>query len=153
MAYTIKKVSEITKINEHTIRFWAKKGLFSHLQRDKNGVRYFSEQDLQLVSLVQCFRELELSLDEIKHYLDLCLLGDESLEERFELIKIQRDKAKNILKNYEEILQKLENKVKIYEKDIKDKQDRLNPYTKNYEGKDFYKKNKSYQGKNFNKKL
>ena len=139
MTYTIKKVSEITKVSEHTIRFWDKKGLFMHLKRGKNGVRYFSEQDLQLVSLVQCFRELDLSLEKIKYYLHLCLLGDESLEERFELIKAQRDKAKNILQNYKNILEKLENKVKIYEKDIKEKQDRLNPYAKNYKGKSFHK--------------
>ena len=153
MLYTIKQVSKMTKISEHTIRFWAKKGLFTHLQRDKNGVRYFDKQDLQLVSLVHCFRELELGLDEIKHYLNLCLLGDETLEQRCEFIKKQRDKVKSILQDYSKILKRLDNKVKIYEKDIERKRDSFNPYNKNYLGKDFYRgENQNYKGKNFNKK-
>lgn len=35
MAYTI-KVEKETKISAYTLRFWAKKGLFPFVQKDKN---------------------------------------------------------------------------------------------------------------------
>ncbi|MDE7316921.1 MAG: MerR family transcriptional regulator [Helicobacter sp.] len=39
------------------IRYWVKKGLFAHLDRDENNVCYFDERDLQWVALMQCMRE------------------------------------------------------------------------------------------------
>lgn len=36
MAYTIKDVENLTGISSHTLRFWAKKGLFPFVQKDSN---------------------------------------------------------------------------------------------------------------------
>lgn len=50
--YTIKQVAEKSGVSEHTIRFYAKEGLFPFLKRDKNNVRLFSEEDLEEVATV-----------------------------------------------------------------------------------------------------
>lgn len=47
MAYVIKEVEKETKINSHILRFWAKKGLFPFVQKDENGVKYFSKSDVE----------------------------------------------------------------------------------------------------------
>lgn len=47
MAYTIKEVEKETKISTHTLRFWAKKGLFPFVQKDENSVKYFSKSDIE----------------------------------------------------------------------------------------------------------
>lgn len=43
MAYTIKKVEKETKISAHTLRFWAKKGLFPFVQKDENSGNIFQK--------------------------------------------------------------------------------------------------------------
>ena len=47
MAYTIIEVERKTGVASRTLRFWADKGLFPFVQKDSNGVRYFSEKDVQ----------------------------------------------------------------------------------------------------------
>lgn len=47
LAYTIIEVERKTGISSRTLRFWADKGVFPYVEKDKNGVRYFSEKDLQ----------------------------------------------------------------------------------------------------------
>ena len=65
MAYTIKEVENKTGVSAHTLRYWAKKGLFSHLDRDENNVRYFDERDLQWVALVQCMPPTQRQTQEL----------------------------------------------------------------------------------------
>ena len=43
MAYTIIEVERKTGVASRILRFWADKGLFPFVQKDSNGVRYFSE--------------------------------------------------------------------------------------------------------------
>lgn len=54
MKYTIKKVSEMTKIPTTTLRFYDKVGLLPFLQRKKSGYRSFSELDLASLQIVEC---------------------------------------------------------------------------------------------------
>ena len=44
--YTIKEVSNIMDVSEHTLRFWAKSGFFPFIKRDENNIRFFSQSDL-----------------------------------------------------------------------------------------------------------
>ena len=115
MAYTIKEVETKTGISSHTLRFWAKNDLFPFIQRDDNNVRYFSEQDLGWVAVVHCLRQSGLSIEQIKEYVDLCLLGDSTLEARLDIIKTQRNETKKIIAQYQKALDKLESKVVFYE--------------------------------------
>ncbi|MDE7255190.1 MAG: MerR family transcriptional regulator, partial [Helicobacter sp.] len=51
MAWTIIEVSKQTGISPHTLRFWAKKGVFETvIDRDENGVKYFNKQAVEWVS-------------------------------------------------------------------------------------------------------
>ena len=84
---TIKDVSREMNISEHTLRFWAKEGLFPSLSRNKNNVRTFTEDDLQWVLLVKCFRSTGMQLVDVKKYITLCQIGDSTIQERYEIIK------------------------------------------------------------------
>lgn len=44
MSYTIIDVERQTGISSRTLRFWATKDLFPFAQKDKNGVRYFTDR-------------------------------------------------------------------------------------------------------------
>lgn len=44
--YTIKEVSNIMDVSEHTLRFWAKSGFFPFIKRDENNIRLFRKATL-----------------------------------------------------------------------------------------------------------
>ena len=49
--YTIKEVAQLMEVSEHTIRFWAKSGIFPLVTRDKNNIRQCSENDLDWIKI------------------------------------------------------------------------------------------------------
>ncbi len=103
--YTIKEVADMMKISEHTIRFWAKSGFFPHIKRNENNVRLFSHSDLDWVRMVKCLRSIGTESKSIKKYIDLFLIGDSTILERFEIIKETKKKA---LENMEDLKHQLE---------------------------------------------
>ena len=54
--YTIKEVAEKMDISEHTIRFWAKNGMFPFIKRNENNIRLISVEDLNWVWILKCLR-------------------------------------------------------------------------------------------------
>ena len=115
MAYTIKEVENKTGVSAHTLKYWAKKGLFSHLDRDENNVRYFDERDLQWVALVQCMRETGMSIAKIKVFVELCKQGEASIPERLAMIKSQESEILEVLEKYNKALEVVRRKIKFYE--------------------------------------
>ncbi|WP_104697494.1 MULTISPECIES: MerR family transcriptional regulator [unclassified Helicobacter] len=134
MAYTIIEVERQTGISSHTLRFWIKKGLFPFIQRDKNGVKYFSQRDIDWALWVECLRSMQMSLEDIKKYILSASQGMDSIKERKEMLCKQRNKVKQLLKTTKKSLEMVEHKIKIYEEMIQSGKDLLNP-----ESKDYYK--------------
>lgn len=128
--YTIKKVANIVGESEHTIRYYAKEGLFPFLTRDKNNVRLFSEADLEGVRIVLCLRAGNMSLQEIRHYMELCKQGNSTLEERLEIIQAQKKRAMEEMLAMQERIEHLTHKEQMYLSSIKGaREDLCNPLT------------------------
>ena len=117
--YTIKEVAEKMDISEHTLRFWAKSGLIPFIKRNKNNVRLFSENDLGWVRIVKCLRSVGTENKAIKKYIDLCLVGDTTVKERFEIIKNTKTRAEQQMKDLQKQLDLLEYKENYYQNIIK----------------------------------
>ena len=153
MAYTIKEVEKKTGISAHTLRFWAREGLFSHLDRDENQVRYFSETDIAWVGLVHCLRHSGMSLARIKEYIELTKLGEGTLEERIELFKAHKADILEVITRYELALERIDMKIGLL-KDALEKRDedivpgknkRLQNYAKTQSKYKSLKDNKGFQ--------
>ncbi len=102
--YTIKEVADKMDISEHTLRFWAKSGFFPFVKRNENNIRQFSENDLEWVKIVKCLRSVGTENKAIKRYIDLCIIGDSTIKERYRIIQDTKQKA---LKQMEELKQQL----------------------------------------------
>ena len=92
--YTIKEVAEKVDVSEHTLRFWAKSGFFPFLTRNDNNVRMFSENDLNWVRIVKCLRSVGTQTKDVKRYIDLCIIGDSTIKERYQIILDTKAKAR-----------------------------------------------------------
>lgn len=135
MAYTIIEVERKTGISSHTLRFWIKKGLFPFIERDKNGVKYFNQKDIEWAIWVECLRSMQMSLEDIKTYILLASQGNQNAKERKEMLCKQRQKVKQTIFQMNEALKKVDYKIRIYEEMIATGKDYLNP-----ESKDYFKK-------------
>lgn len=84
--YTIKQVCEQLNMTPHTVRHYTDMGIIPSLQRDKNGNRLFDEESVNWLLATKFLRESGMSIQEIRHYFDLCLEGDQTFDERYEIL-------------------------------------------------------------------
>ena len=95
---TIKEVSELLNIPEHTIRYYTDIGLIPGMQRLPNNYRVFSEESLEWLRGTVYFRQLGLSIKDIIHYHDLCFSEEpEALKERYLLLQKYTEQAEEEL--------------------------------------------------------
>ena len=117
--YTIKEVAEKMDISEHTLRFWAKSGFFPFLTRNDNNVRMFSENDLNWVRIVKCLRSVGTQTKDVKRYIDLCIIGDSTINERYQIILDTKTKALEQMNELKKQLELLDYKENFYKNLIK----------------------------------
>lgn len=117
--YTIKEVAEKMDISEHTLRFWAKSGFFPFLTRNDNNVRMFSENDLNWVRIVKCLRSVGTQTKDVKRYVDLCIIGDSTIKERYQIILDTKAKALEQMDELKKQLELLDYKENFYKNLIK----------------------------------
>lgn len=126
--YTIKEVAEKMDISEHTLRFWAKSGFFPFVKRNQNNIRQFSDNDLEWVKIVKCLRSVGTENRAIKRYIDLCIVGDSTIEERYKIILGTKEKALMQMDELKKQLAILEYKENFYKNLIKNNlKDTWNP--------------------------
>lgn len=126
--YTIKEVADKMDVSEHTLRFWAKSGFFPFIKRNENNIRLFSESDLDWVKIVKCLRYVGTDNKSIKRYIDLCVIGDSTIPERYKIIQETKEKAENQMKELTKQLELLNYKESFYQNLIKNNlKDSWNP--------------------------
>ncbi len=112
--FTIKQISEKTNLTEHTLRYYDREGLIPLITRTKSGIRQFSEDDLEWINLICCLRNSGMPLQEIKEFMQLCLKGKDSLEERRELLIKHRSRIQEQMKNLDNSLNIVNFKIDHY---------------------------------------
>lgn len=126
--YTIKDVAEKMDVSEQTLRFWSKSGFFPFVKRDKNNIRMFSEDDLAWVRIVKCLRSVGTENKAIKRYIDLCIQGDSTIKERYQIILDTKAKALEQLEELHKQIDLLNYKENFYKNLIKNNlKDAWNP--------------------------
>ena len=129
--YTVKEVAKKMEVSEHTIRFWAKSGFFPFVKRNSNNIRQFEENDLEWVRIVKCLRGVGIDNKSIKKYIELCIIGDSTIKERYDIIKKTREKAQKQMKELKKQLELLNFKENYYNELIKNNsKDTWNPMKK-----------------------
>ena len=114
MNYTVKQISEIMGMSEHTIRYYTDLNLLP-VKRDPANRRIFDEESINWLMGIKCLKGCGMSIEDIKKYGDLCLIGDETLIERREIMKKQLEIAKQNLENAKKILEYVKKKVAHYD--------------------------------------
>ena len=115
MSYTISEAAEKTGLPPSTIRYYDKEGLLPNIKR-KNGIRVFEDMDLRLMGLLTCLKNTGMPIKRIRDYVDLTSKGDDTLQERYEIIKAQRQFVLDQIEQLQYYLEELDFKDWYYNK-------------------------------------
>lgn len=114
--YTVKDVAELMQVSSYTVRYYENEGLIPGVERSRGNIRLFSEHTLSWLRVVHCLRMTGLSIEGVKHYINLCLKGDVTIPERAELLAKQEKNLKHQIKMLREQMNILKYKQGLYKK-------------------------------------
>ena len=115
--YSIGEISKMFQLPISTLRYYDKEGLFPHLKR-VNGVRQFSESEIETLRVIDCFKKSGLEIKEIKEYMSLCSLGNTTLKQRKEIFEKQKEEVLQEMEKLQKVLSMLNYKCWYYDQAI-----------------------------------
>ena len=98
--YTMKDVCRETGMTYEALKFYCNEGLVPNVKRDANNHRIFDDRDVAWIKSLTCLKNCGMSIQEMKVYIDLCLMGESSIPERKQILA---QKRKDILKRMSEL--------------------------------------------------
>lgn len=128
--YSVKELAEMMNVSEHAIRYYTDEGLIPNVIRDKNNYRVYDDKSIDWVRGCKYLRDCGMSIKNIKRYVELCLEGDNTLPERIEIIKEQKENARKQLEEAQGRMAYVSNKLDSYQEILAENlPDRTNPKT------------------------
>lgn len=118
--YSIGEISKMFQLPISTLRYYDKEGLFPHLKR-VNGVRQFSESEIETLRVIDCLKKSGLEIKEIKEYMSLCSLGNTTLKQRKEIFEKQKEEVLQGMEKLQKVLSMLNYKCWYYDQAIEKK--------------------------------
>ena len=112
--YSISQAAKRTGLSVDTLRYYDREGLLPFLHKGNRGKRYFNETDFEWLLVVDCLKKTGLTIQEIRGYVELCLQGDATLEQRHQLFLQRREALLEQMGRLEEALYRVDFKCWYY---------------------------------------
>ena len=109
--YSIGDVAEEMNLPASTLRFYDRKGLLPFVDRDSAGRRSFKDNDLNFLQVIECMKKCGMTITEIRHFIDLCMQGDVTLMDRYELLEKEAATVKEQIQTLQDQLDFLHYKM------------------------------------------
>jgi len=115
MLYTVGEVAKILSVAPSTLRYYDKEGLLPFVERSNKGVRMFKDEDFEWLYIINCLKKTGLSIKDIKSFVDMSIIGDETIEQRLKLFLKQRENVLAKISELQNTLNILDYKCWYYE--------------------------------------
>lgn len=125
--YTMKQVCEETNLTYQTLKYYCNEGLIPNVKRNNNNHRVFDDHDLKWIKDLICLKKCDMSIQEMKEYLDLCLQGESTILQRKEMLTKKQAALRNSIKELEDSLAFIDWKQNFYDEVLSGKR----PYISN----------------------
>lgn len=122
--YSISKVSQLTGVSSHTLRYYEKIGLLRSPERKGGGVREYTETDIQFIGFLNSLKKTGMSLEDIAEFIkDGCILqkineGENvipSVEKRMEILAKHLKRMLIQRQELDHIISQTKEKLSVYE--------------------------------------
>ena len=115
--YSMQECCKITGLNYDTLKYYCNEGLVPNVKRDKlNNYRLFDDNDINWIKSLICLKKCDFSIKEIKKYIELCLQGKDTIQERKEMLYNHRKEIENKISALNETLEFIDWKTNLYNK-------------------------------------
>ena len=115
MIYTVGEMAKKIGAAPSTLRYYDKEGLLPFVERSSGGIRVFKEADYEWLKVIECLKKTGMPLKDIKTFIEMAMQGDETIDERLELIRKQRDEVGRQIAELQETMDTLNFKCWYYE--------------------------------------
>ena len=85
--YTIQQASLLVEIPASSIRYYEKIDLIPPIKRNTQDYRIFDDQDIELLKLIKCFRNLGMSIEDIRENISTLNLEQEEINTQAILVQ------------------------------------------------------------------
>lgn len=111
----IAEVSGKFDLSQDALRYYERIGLIPRVNRNKSGIRDYTEEDCRWVEFIKCMRGVGLPVEILIEYVGLFQQGDETMEARKELLIEQRKQLISRMEDMKKVLERLDYKIARYE--------------------------------------
>lgn len=118
MLMTITEVSKKYGLSADTLRYYERVGLIPTVNRNKSGIRDYTQEDCNWVEFIKCMRGAGLPIEVLIDYVTMFQQGDSTIDERKALLIDQRRALAEKIEEMNETLERLDYKIDLYEKGL-----------------------------------
>ena len=111
----MKETCKKTGLSYDTLKYYCNEGLIPHVKRDKNNYRVFDENDIAWINSLSCLKNCDMTINEMKEYLQLCLKGEETSPERQRILEKKLKKLEHKVQKINESIDFIHWKQNFYE--------------------------------------
>lgn len=122
MSYSIKAAADKFGLTPNTLRFYEKEGLLPQVERSQSGIRRYTDEDLEWLSLICCLKNTGMGIKQIREFVNLTLLGPETLYQRCQLLRQHKAEVEGRIAEMQQLLQKVSWKIGYFEGQYKEYQ-------------------------------
>ena len=126
----ISEVSERYDISPATLRYYERVGLLPAVNRNKSGIRDYAQTDVEWVAFIKCMRNAGLPIEVLTEYVGLVQQGDQTNEDRRQILINQRDELLQKMEEMQKTLDLLNYKIKVYDNKLLEAEKELMEFKK-----------------------
>lgn len=115
MEYSIGEMAKKLNIAPSALRYYDKEGLLPFVDRTPGGARVFKEKDFPWLATIECLKETGMPIKAIRDFIDWCMQGDQTIGQRLELIRRQKQAAAEQMRRLQQAVDMLDYKEWYYE--------------------------------------
>lgn len=122
---TIAEVSKQYGLSADTLRYYERIGLIPTVNRNKSGIRDYTEEDCGWVEFIKCMRSAGIQIEALIEYVALFQSGEETTYARKQILIEQRDQLQVKMEHIKETIERLNYKIERYDQTILPAEKRL----------------------------
>lgn len=115
--YTIGQVAKMFGLPVSTLRYYDKQGLFPKMSR-ASGIRQFGDTEIEALRIIDCLKRSGLEIKDIKNYMDWCVEGPATYQQRHSLFVKQMAAVQAEIDHLTKVMDMLKFKCWFYDQAI-----------------------------------
>lgn len=115
MTYSISQAAQKLNLSAYTLRYYEREGLLPFITRTGSGIRVFSEQDMEMLSVICCLKATGMSIKQIREFIGDWAEGDGTLEKRRHMLSEHRKTILHRIEDLKSNLAKIDEKLSCYD--------------------------------------